>query len=161
MQIAPQKVVAIDYTLTDDQGNIIDSSDGGAPLAYIHGMGNIIPGLENALLGKQAGDSLKVSIPPADAYGERDESMVQQVPREMFENSEEIQVGMQFQTLTEGGDALIVTVTETTTDNITVDANHPLAGQILNFDVKVVEIRDATTEELDHGHAHGPGGHQH
>lgn len=161
MQIAAQKVVTIDYTLTDDKGNVIDSSRGGTPLAYIHGIGNIIPGLESALEGKHAGDALKVSVPPQDGYGERDESMMQAVPRQMFETPDEIQVGMQFHTMTENGHPMVVTVIETSPETITVDANHPLAGQTLNFDVTVVEIRDATAEELEHGHVHGPGGHQH
>jgi len=161
MQIAAQKVVTIDYTLTDDQGKVIDSSKGGEPLAYIQGIGNIIPGLENALEGKKSGDSLKVSIAPADGYGERDDSMMQAVPRQMFENADEIQVGMQFQTMTEGGHPMVVTVTDISPETITVDANHPLAGQTLNFDVTIVDVRDATEEELDHGHVHGAGGHHH
>lgn len=161
MQIAAQKVVTIDYTLTDDQGNVIDSSQGGAPLAYIHGIGNIIPGLEVALEGKQAGDALKVSVPPREGYGERDEGMMQAVPRQMFETPDEIQVGMQFHTMTESGQPMVVTVVEASPETITVDANHPLAGQTLNFDVTVVEVRDATAEELEHGHVHGPEGHQH
>ncbi|MFA5627919.1 MAG: peptidylprolyl isomerase [Thiohalomonadaceae bacterium] len=161
MQISTNKVVSIDYTLTDNQGNIIDSSKGGEPLAYIHGIGNIIPGLENALVGKKVGDKLQVSVPPAEGYGERNDDMVQTVPREMFEDSAEIQVGMQFQTTTESGQPMTVTVVEATADSITVDANHPLAGQTLNFDVAIADVRDATEEELDHGHAHGVGGHQH
>lgn len=161
MQIAAQKVVTIDYTLTDDQGNVIDSSKGGEPLAYIHGLGNIIPGLESALEGKQAGDAMNVSVDPAEGYGERDENLLQSVPRQMFETPEEIQVGMQFHTMTEDGNMMVVTVAEVTSETITVDANHPLAGQTLNFDVTIVGVRDATEEELEHGHVHGEGGHQH
>lgn len=161
MQISVHKVVTIDYTLTDDQGNVIDSSKGGDPLAYIHGIGNIIPGLESALEGKKAGDALKVSVPPQEGYGERDDSMMQAVPRQMFETPEEIQVGMQFHTMTENGQPMVVTVVETSPETITVDANHPLAGQTLNFDVTIVEVRDATAEELEHGHVHGAGGHHH
>lgn len=161
MLIAAQKVVTIDYTLTDDQGNVIDSSKGGEPLAYIHGLGNIIPGLENALEGKKAGDAMNVTVSPAEGYGERDDNLMQAVPRQMFETPDEIQVGMQFQTMTQDGNAMVVTVTEVTPETITVDANHPLAGQQLNFDVTIVEVREASEEELEHGHVHGAGGHQH
>lgn len=161
MLIAAQKVVTIDYTLTDDQGNVIDSSKGGEPLAYIHGLGNIIPGLENALEGKKAGDAMNVSVTPTEGYGERDDSLMQAVPREMFEAPDEIQAGMQFHTMTEDGNTVVVTVVEVSPETITVDANHPLAGQQLNFDVTIVEVRDATEDELEHGHVHGEGGHQH
>ncbi len=161
MQIAVNSVVTIEYTLTDDAGNVIDSSKGGDPLAYIHGIGNIIPGLEAALEGKRAGDALKVAVAPAEGYGERDDSMMQAVPRQMFENPDEIQAGMQFHTMTEDGHTMVVTVVEITPETITVDANHPLAGQNLNFDVTIVEVREATAEELDHGHVHGAGGHHH
>ncbi len=161
MLIAAQKVVTIDYTLTDDQGNVIDSSKGGEPLAYIHGLGNIIPGLENALEGKKAGDAMNVSVAPTEGYGERDDSLMQAVPREMFETPDEIQAGMQFHTMTEDGNTVVVTVVEVSPETITVDANHPLAGQQLNFDVTIVEVRDATADELEHGHVHGEGGHQH
>lgn len=160
MQISANKVVAIDYTLTDDQGSVIDSSEGRGPLAYLQGHGNIIPGLENALEGKAVGDAMKVTVAPADGYGERDDSLTQAVPRNMFENADEIQVGMQFQTSSEQG-MHIVTVTEIDPENVTVDANHPLAGQTLNFDVTIVEVRDASEEELAHGHVHGPEGHEH
>lgn len=160
MQISANKVVSIDYTLTDDSGAVIDTSEGRGPLAYLQGHGNIIPGLESALEGKSAGDALQVSVAPADGYGERDDTLSQEVPRQMFENADEIQVGMQFQTASEHG-MHIVTVTAIDTDNVTVDANHPLAGQTLNFDVKVVEVRDASEEELEHGHVHGPEGHDH
>lgn len=160
MQISADKVVSIDYTLTDNNGAVIDSSEGHGPLAYLQGHGNIIPGLESALEGKTEGDALQVSVAPADGYGERDDALTQQVPRQMFENADDIQVGMQFQTSSEQG-MHIVTVTAVDTENVTVDANHPLAGQTLNFDVKVVEVRDATAEEVEHGHVHGPEGHDH
>lgn len=160
MQVAQHKVVTIEYTLTDDQGSVIDSSKGGDPLAYIHGMNNIIPGLENALTGKQAGDSLQVKVAPSEGYGERDDAMQQEVPREMFESAQDIQVGMQFHA-SDGERMHVVTVVGVTDSHITVDGNHPLAGQNLNFDVTIVEVRDASAEELDHGHVHGPGGHQH
>lgn len=161
MHIAANKVVSIDYTLTNGQGQVLDSSSGREPLAYLQGHSNIISGLESALEGKSAGDSLKVTIPPAEAYGDRDESLSHAVPRKMFENADEVQVGMQFQTMSEQGATQIVTVTGVDTEHVTVDANHPLAGETLTFDVTVVDVRDATEEELDHGHVHGPGGHQH
>jgi len=160
MQISANKVVSIDYTLTDDNGAVIDSSEGRGPLAYLQGHGNIIPGLESALEGKTTGDALQVSVAPAEGYGERDDSLTQEVPRQMFENADEIQVGMQFQTGSEQG-MHIVTVTAIDDEDVTVGAHHPLAGQTLNFDVKVVEVRDASEEELSHGHVHGPDGHDH
>ena len=160
MQVLKDKVVSIDYTLTGKDGNVLDSSQGKAPLQYLHGRGNIIPGLESALEGKNEGEQVKVSVPPGQAYGERDERMVQPVPRSSFQGVEKIEPGMQFQANTQAGPR-IVTIVGVTPDQVTVDANHPLAGQTLNFDVKVVGIRDATQEELSHGHAHGAGGHQH
>ncbi|MFP5507015.1 MAG: peptidylprolyl isomerase [Gammaproteobacteria bacterium] len=160
MQVAKHKVVTIEYTLTDDQGAVIDTSKGGEPLAYIQGMNNIIPGLENALSGKQAGDSLKVSVAPSEGYGERNDDMQQEVPREMFAGADDIQIGMQFHA-SNGEQMHIVTVVGVSDTHITVDGNHPLAGQNLNFDVTIVDVRDATAEEMEHGHVHGPGGHNH
>jgi FKBP-type peptidyl-prolyl cis-trans isomerase SlyD len=160
MQIGKNKVVSIDYTLTNDIGQVLDSSNGRAPLSYLHGNGSIIPGLEAALDGKSSGDALQVSIPPEQAYGVKDESLVKSLPKNLFRGADDIQVGMQFQAQTQGGPR-VVTVVGVEEENVTVDANHPLAGQTLNFDVKVVEVRDATAEELTHGHAHGPGGHHH
>lgn len=160
MKVADNKVVTIDYTLKDDQDSVIDTSAGHEPLSYIQGAGNLIPGLEKALVGKAPGDSVQVSIPPDEAYGDRDESLVQAIPRSRFERTEEIEVGMQFQTEGQAG-AQLVTVVSVDGDDIAVDANHPLAGMTLNFDVKVVDVRDATQEEISHGHVHGPGGHHH
>jgi FKBP-type peptidyl-prolyl cis-trans isomerase SlyD len=158
MQIAKDKVVSIEYTLKDDEGTLLDTSQGRDPLAYLHGAGNIIPGLEQALEGKQAGESLSVRIDPKDAYGERSDELQQVVPRQLFQGVETLEPGMQFQAQAEGG-VQIVTVKAVEDDNVTVDANHPLAGVTLNFDVSVVEVRDANAEELEHGHVHGPGGH--
>jgi FKBP-type peptidyl-prolyl cis-trans isomerase SlyD len=160
MQIAKNKVVIINYVLTDDTDTVIDSSEGGEPLAYLHGANNIIPGLENALTGKVAGDKLKVTVPPEEAYGLREDDMVQLIPRDRFEPGVEIEVGMQFQTPTEAG-VSVVTVTKVEHDNVTIDANHPLAGVTLLFNVEVMEVRDASAEELSHGHVHGAGGHHH
>ena len=160
MAIEKDKVVSIDYTLTGENGQVLDSSQGREPLAYLHGAGNIIPGLENALEGKGEGDQLNVSIPPEQAYGARDERMVQPVPRAAFQGVPDIKPGMQFEAKTNAGPRLI-TVVGVQGDEVTIDANHPLAGATLNFDVKVVTVRDATEQEKSHGHVHGPGGHQH
>jgi FKBP-type peptidyl-prolyl cis-trans isomerase SlyD len=161
MQIAQDKVVLIHYTLTNDGGKVLDSSSGGDPLAYLHGQGNIIPGLEKALEGKQAGDKLNVRVEPAEGYGVRDDSLVQQVPRRAFGSVSKIEPGMQFHAQSAQGQMRVVTVTHVKGDMVTVDANHPLAGEVLVFDVEVAEVRDATGEELEHGHVHGPGGHHH
>ena len=161
MQIADNAVVAIHYTLTDDAGTTLDTSrERDEPLAYIHGHGNIIPGLENALLGKQAGDALKVTVAPEDGYGERHEGLIQKVPSNAFEGVDELHPGMQFQAQTDAGPRLF-TITEVDGEEVTVDGNHPLAGTTLHFDVEITEVREASAEELSHGHVHGPGGHQH
>ena len=160
MQIANDKVVTIHYTLTNAAGEVIDSSEGAEPLAYLHGHGNIIPGLENALAGKTAGDKMDVSVAPSEGYGERMDELVQEVSRDLFDTEDEIQPGMQFHAQSDQGPRVVtvVTVTEST---ITIDGNHPLAGETLKFDVEITEVRDATSEELAHGHVHGPGGHHH
>ena len=160
MQIAKNKVISIDYTLTDAQGTELDSSHGRAPFAYIHGIGNIIPGLEEALEGKSAGDQVNAVISPENAYGTRDEGLVQQLPRSQFDTDQDIEVGMQFQAMSESGPR-VVTVVSVDMENVTVDANHPLAGVTLHFDVTIKEIREATGEELNHGHVHGPDDHHH
>lgn len=162
MQIAKDKVVMINYTLTDPDGQVLDSSEGRDPLAYLHGRGNIIAGLEAALDGKAAGEQVQVTIEPAEAYGELDESLVQQVPLSKFEGVDKVEPGMQFTAQTQMGPRVIsVTEVDEANDLVTVDANHPLAGVTLSFDVSIVEVREATAEELDHGHVHGPGGHHH
>ena len=160
MQIENNLVVSFDYTLTDNEGQVIDTSDGREPLAYLHGKGGIIPGLERELAGKTVGDELQVSVAPADGYGERNESLKQDVPRAQFDGVEELEVGMQFRVDTEGG-PMVINVMEIGDEIVTVDGNHPLAGIHLNFAVTIRDIREATSEELDHGHVHGPGGHHH
>jgi FKBP-type peptidyl-prolyl cis-trans isomerase SlyD len=160
MQIAADKVVQIHYTLTNDEGEILDSSEGQEPLAYLHGFGNIIPGLENALTGRVVGDKFQVTIPPEEAYGLRDDELVQAAPRGAFQGVPEVLPGMQFHAESPDGIQL-VTVIDVDGDNVILDGNHPMAGITLNFDVEVTEIRDATAEELDHGHVHGPHGHHH
>ncbi|MFP4155877.1 MAG: peptidylprolyl isomerase [Halothiobacillaceae bacterium] len=160
MQIAQDAVVSIDYTLTNSAGDVLDSSEGRQPLAYLHGHGNIIPGLETALEGKTAGEALEVTVPPAEAYGERDESLIQTVPSSLFQGVDTIEPGMRFQAQT-GAGVEIVVVKAVEGDQITLDANHELAGETLNFKVSIVEVREATPEEIDHGHVHGPGGIEH
>jgi FKBP-type peptidyl-prolyl cis-trans isomerase SlyD len=160
MQIEARKVVILNYTLTDSNGNVIDQSNDSS-FAYLHGANNIIPGLENALTGKSAGDALDVSVEPAEGYGERDPAKTQAVPRDMFPDDAEIEVGMQFHAQGPNNETLVVTVVEVEDDTVTVDGNHPLAGIQLNFTVEVMEVRDASQEELDHGHVHGPGAHDH
>lgn len=161
MQIADKKVVAIDYRLRDDEGTVLDSSEGAQPLAYLHGAANIIPGLEKALLGKQAGDELDVSVEPEEAYGEYSLELVATLNRSMFQGVEELEPGMQFHASAPDGGMQVVTIRDVDGDDVTVDGNHPLAGQRLHFKVKVISVREATAEELEHGHAHGEGGHQH
>jgi FKBP-type peptidyl-prolyl cis-trans isomerase SlyD len=160
VQIARNKVVAIHYTLRDEQGTVIDSSSGRGPLAYLHGKGNIIPGLEQALAGKSAGDTLDVTVAPEQGYGVRDERLVQIVPRSRFPEGAEIAPGMQLRASGQQGPR-VVTVMKVERDFVTVDGNHPLAGRTLHFSVEVAEVRKATHEEVAHGHVHGPGGHHH
>jgi FKBP-type peptidyl-prolyl cis-trans isomerase SlyD len=160
MEITQQRVVYIHYTLTNDAGEVLDSSRGAEPLAYLHGAGNIIPGLENALAGKHAGDKLNVRVEPAQGYGERDDQLIQTVPRRAFQGIADIQPGMSFHAQSSNGPMRVV-VTRVAGDMVTVDGNHPLAGEHLNFDVEIADVRAATDEELGHGHVHGPGGHQH
>ena len=160
MQITQNSVVTLNYTLKNDQGETLDESQDGSFL-YLHGCGGIIPGLEAQLENKSVGDTFSAHIEPADGYGERDDSMIQVVPSEMFEEGHPVVEGMQFHAQSPEGDMLTVTVTKIDGDNITVDGNHPLAGVALNFDISIVDIREATAEELEHGHAHGPDGHHH
>ena len=160
MQIADKHVVSITYTLKDDKGEILDKSDDGS-FCYLHGSSNIIPGLENALTGKQAGDEMSVSINPEEGYGVRDDEKLQQVAREMFPPEQDIEAGMQFHAEGPDGQTIVVTVAAVEGDQVTIDGNHPLAGIQLNFDVKIMDIRDASSEELEHGHVHGPEGHAH
>jgi FKBP-type peptidyl-prolyl cis-trans isomerase SlyD len=160
MQISKDSVVSMAYTLTNDEGQVIDTSAGGEPLVYLHGAQNIIPGLENALVGKQVGDKLTVNVVAADGYGEYNPDLVQVVPKHLFAGVENIEAGMQFHAQTDYG-MQVVTVAAVEGDEITVAGNHPLAGQNLNFDVEIMDIRAASAEELEHGHVHGAGGHHH
>jgi FKBP-type peptidyl-prolyl cis-trans isomerase SlyD len=160
MSIATDSVVTIHYTLKDEAGNTLDSSAGGDPIAYLHGHGNIVPGLERQLEGKKAGDKLNVQVAPADGYGEYDKQLVQQVPRRAMKEIPNVTVGMRLSAQTSHG-TQTVTVTHVASDMVTIDANHPLAGKALNFEVEITEVRQATKEELSHGHVHGAGGHDH
>ncbi|MES2824403.1 MAG: peptidylprolyl isomerase [Pseudomonadota bacterium] len=160
MNISEQCIASFHYTLTDGSGKVLDTSEGQEPLAYLHGSGNIIPGLEKALLGKTVGDKLHVSIPAAEAYGLRDDTMVQELPSNMFDGIDKIEVGMEFHAETEHG-LQVVTVTKVDGDMVFIDGNHPLAGVDLTFDVEITEVRAASEEEMEHGHAHGAGGHHH
>lgn len=157
MQIAKDTVVSIDYTLTDDDGNVIDTSEGRGPLAYLHGSGGIIPGLESELEGEETGAELKVKVAPADGYGERDDALKQVVSRDQFQGVEELEVGMQFRVDSNNG-PMIITIIGIEDEQVTVDGNHPLAGVTLNFDVTVREVRAATPEELEQGLVQNPDG---
>lgn len=153
MVVEKDKVITIDYTLKDSDGETIDSSEESEPLVYLHGNGNLIPGLEKQLQGKKEGEKLSCVIRPEDAYGEYDEDLVFTVQKSSFQDPDKIEEGMQFEAHGEDG-ARVVTVVAVQGEEVTVDANHPLAGEDLHFDVKVVGIRDATAEELTHGHVH-------
>lgn len=160
MKISKDKVVSIHYTLTDEENKALDSSSGKEPLVYIQGHQNLIPGLEEALDGKMVGDKLKVSIPPEKGYGLRDDKNMLQVKKDQFENVDEIKLGMEVQTQSEQG-VHVYRVAKVFGDSVILDGNHPLADATLNFDVEVMDLRDANAEELDHGHVHGPDGHHH
>ena len=158
MAIGTDSVVSIHYTLKDDTGTVLDRSEAGVPLAYLHGHGNLIAGLEQELTGKNSGDELSVTVPAAQGYGEYDESLVQSVPRRSLRGIKDVKVGMQLHAQSaEGTQAL--TVTKILGDMVTLDGNHPLAGKSLHFEVKIEDVRAATEEELSHGHVHGPHGH--
>ncbi len=155
MQITKHKIVTIDYTLSNGQGAVLNSSIGDEPFTFIQGIGSIIPGLEAALEGKSSGDEFIVRITPEESYGLRDDSLTQIVSIDLFEEVDDLKVGLQFEAKTETGKQLL-TITRIEGNDVTVDGNHPLAGETLNFDVKIREVRDATDEEISHRHAHGP-----
>ncbi len=161
MVIADKTVVRIDYTLRNKGGEILDSSDGGEPLVYIHGASQIVPGLERELTGLAAGDAKDVVVQPEDGYGVPDPQGIFGIPRTAFPPEATIEVGQAFVGEDDEGQAVPVRVIEVREDSIVVDANHPLAGETLYFHVDIRDVRDATLEELQHGHAHGPGAHHH
>ena len=159
--IKQNSVVTMHYELKDDQGEVLDSSKGQDPLVYLHGAGNIIIGLEEELLGKAVGDQIDAVVSPEKGYGMPVEALVQVVPKTAFgEEIDKVEVGMRFQAETEQGPVPVI-VTGMDDDNVTVDGNHPLAGKELHFSVSIAEVRDASAEEIEHGHVHGPGGHDH
>ena len=158
MQIADRCVAYFHYTLTNDAGEVLDSSEGREPLPYLHGKGNIVVGLEKELTGKQAGDKLNVTVKPEEGYGLRNPELVQKVPRRAFQGVDKLEPGMQFQAESNHGPVSVV-VTDVTGDMVTVDGNHPLAGETLHFAIEITQVRDASVEEVMHGHVHGPGGH--
>lgn len=154
------KVAAIHYTLTNDDGKVLDTSKGRGPLAYLHGHGNIVPGLERQLAGRRGGEQLKVVVPPEEAYGPRTGD-AQAVHRREFPKDAELHEGMPLRATSSDGQEVILWIHAIKGAQIYVHTDHPLSGQTLNFDVEIVEVRDATADELEHGHVHGPGGHAH
>lgn len=160
MNATQDHVVLIEYTLKNSKGEILDSSEGSEPLAYLHGFQNIVPGLEKALEGKAKGDELEVTLAPDEAYGDHRQELISVIDKKELDQIPDLQEGIQLQAQTPQG-IQIFTVTEIKGDKVTLDGNHPLAGEELNFKVKVVDVRKASKEELEHGHVHGPGGHHH
>lgn len=154
MQISDKHVVSMNYTLKDDQGTVLDTSENREPLKFIYGSGMIIPGLEKELEGKEKGDELSVTVEPKDGYGEYDETRMVDVAKSQFQEGTEIKEGMQVQAQDQNGGVQILTVKEVDDDSVKLDANHPLAGQTLHFDVQIDDVREASKEELDHGHVH-------
>jgi FKBP-type peptidyl-prolyl cis-trans isomerase SlyD len=160
MTITHGSVVLFDYTLTDQEKEVIDSSSEGGPLAYLHGEGQIVKGLEKAMEGRKAGDALQIMVSPSEGYGLHDPSKIVVVPTDEIEGGDELEVGMQLETESDEGEQTVV-ISMIEGNNVTIDGNHPLAGMPLHFDIKIREVRAATKEEIEHGHVHGPGGHQH
>ncbi len=160
MNITEKHVVTLNYTLTDNEGEIIDQAQDSS-FVYLHGAQNIISGLENALTGKKVGDQLSVKVPPEEGYGLRDENRVEDVPREMFPEDQEISPGMVFHAQGPNGEMITVTVIGVAEETVSIDANHALAGIDLNFEVEVMGIREAEAVEIEHGHVHGPDDHPH
>ena len=152
MEIAANRVASFHYTLTDDDGQVIDRSPPEQPLSYLHGVGNIVPGLERALEGKSAGDTLKVDVAPEEGYGQRNDALIQSVPRDAFQGVDKVEPGMQFRAQGQGG-AMLVTVVEVGDEQVKIDGNHPLAGRNLHFAVEVANVREATDEEKQNGQA--------
>ena len=158
MIVENRKVVAFHYTLTSAEGEQLESSREGRAMSYLHGARNIIPGLEKALAGRSAGESFQVTLPPAEAYGERDPAGIRRIPSKHFPNPRRLKPGQMVSLQTRRGE-LPATVVKVGRFNIDVDTNHPLAGQTLTFDVEILSVRDASDEEVAHGHAHEEGSH--
>lgn len=160
MKTARDTVVTLHYTLTDERGEVLDSSTGGEPLTYLHGHGNLVPGLERALEGASAGHTAKVSVHAADGYGEHNPELVFDAPREHFPSNMTLKVGERVHAEGPNG-AIPLMIVQVTEKGAILDGNHPLAGQTLHFDIQVITVRAATQEEIAHGHVHGSGGHHH
>ena len=157
MKITDNKVVVLHYAVSDSEDTLIDSSYDHSPLAVIQGSHYLIPGLEEALIDHEAGDKFEVEVSADNAYGQREDGFVQTVPKEMLGNIEGLDVGSQLRATTDDGEQTVIVI-DVQDDEITVDGNHPLAGIDLKFDVEILEVRDATEEELAHGHVHAEGG---
>lgn len=160
MKVTANSVVSLDYTLKNNAGEVLDSSQGREPLVYLHGVGALIPGLENEIDGMEKGQTKIVVVQPEHAYGVKSDDLLHVVPKSGFQGDEEMQVGMQVQLETEQGPA-IATISKIDGEDVTLDLNHPLAGEVLTFDISIADVREATSEEISHGHVHGPGGHHH
>lgn len=158
MKVTSNSVVSLDYTLKNNAGVVIDSSKGHSPLVYLHGVGGLIPGLENEIEGMKKGQAKTVVVQPEHGYGEKSDELLYVVPKSGFQGEEEMQVGMQVELDSDNGPALAF-ISKIDGEDITLDLNHPLAGEVLTFDISVVDVREATAEEIEHGHAHGPDGH--
>ena len=156
--VTRDKVVSMNYTLTDQAGNVLDASNG-EPLEYLQGYQNIIPGLESALEGLKPGDRKQVTVQPTEGYGQHNPDLIFSMPLNQF-GGQTPQAGMMVQLQSPEGE-MMATIAKIENEEVVLDANHPLAGQVLNFDVEIVKVRDASQEELSHGHPHGPGGHHH
>jgi FKBP-type peptidyl-prolyl cis-trans isomerase SlyD len=156
--VKKDRVISLDFTLSDENGEMLDQSQEGAPLEYLHGAHDIIPGLEKALEGRHVGENIRIVIPPSEAYGEYEVSLVDEVSREQFPGIDDIQPGMQFQTAMDDGAPMVINVTAVDEDTVVVDGNHPLAGVTLVFEVDIVDVRQASEDEIAHGHVH-EGGH--
>ncbi|WP_426415236.1 FKBP-type peptidyl-prolyl cis-trans isomerase [Aestuariirhabdus sp. LZHN29] len=152
--IGDNLVVSMHYKLTDDEGVVIDSSEGGEPMSYLHGSGTIIPGLEKELVGKVVGAALTVTVDPEEGYGEVNPGLIQTVEKSMFEGVDSVEAGMAFQAQGPDGSMQRILVKAVEGDEVTVDGNHPLAGLVLHFDVEIVDVREASEEEIAHGHVH-------
>lgn len=161
MKVADNHVVGIEYTLKDGKGEVLDTNEGADPLLYIQGLGQIVSGLEKALAGRSQGDKVEVKVVAAEGYGEFDDELIQRVPRKEFKDMEPLEEGMEIVVEDEDGEDQVMTITEMTDGEVTLDGNHPLAGQDLHFKVSITSIRVATKDEIEHGHAHGEGGHHH
>jgi FKBP-type peptidyl-prolyl cis-trans isomerase SlyD len=155
------KVVDLSYSLKDSNGQVLDRADPGAPFTYLHGAGPIVPGLENALDGLKAGDKKAVTVSPEEGYGKRRAELRLVVKRTEFPAGVQLETGMQFEAHAPDGRPVVFTIEKLEGDKVHIDGNHPLAGETLHFEVEVLQVRDATKEEMQHGHAHGPDGHHH